>query len=101
MRKSGNMKHVINSTVDEEVFHSVMEHYQKWDEWKKSSSCFLSKKELLAVEYYQRYYAYRAAALELDVFVSDIQDDYGAVVVRALNKLENYFEYYQRWMNRT
>jgi hypothetical protein len=55
---------------------------------------------LLAIEYYQRYYSYKAAALELDIFVNEIPDDYVTVVLRALNKLESYFEYYQRWINR-
>jgi gamma-glutamylcyclotransferase (GGCT)/AIG2-like uncharacterized protein YtfP len=84
--------------VEEEVFQAILGLYLHWDDWKLSKACFLSRKEILVVEYYRKYYAYRSAAQELDIFVAQTSYAYNYKVIRALNKLENYYEYYERWL---
>jgi hypothetical protein len=84
--------------VEEEAFHAILNLYLHWDDWKLSKACFLSRKEILVIEYYSKYYAYKAAAKELDVFVEQTSHAYNSKVIRALHKLEIYYEYYERWL---
>jgi hypothetical protein len=88
------------STVDEETFLAIRALYDCWDEWKETKACFLSKKEILVMEFYETYFKYRSAALELDLFVEPVPEIYNPTAARALRKLEHYYEYYERWLER-
>ncbi len=94
---ANTMSPTFTPPLDEEAFHTILNQYQHWEEWKLSKACFLSKKEILVIEYYSKYYAYKAAAMELDVFVPQTSIAYNSKAIRALHKLEHYYEYYERW----
>jgi hypothetical protein len=92
------MKPFTIPTLDEETFQAIRGLYDCWDKWKETKACFLSQKEILVVEFYEKYFSYRMAALELDLFTELASEIYNPTAVRALRKLEHYFEYYQRWL---
>ena len=91
------MKAIFIPPIEEKVFHSILTPYVRWDEWKMSRFCFLSRKEVMVVDFYNNYFSKKGEKIEPDPALDGKSESYKRIIEKALHKLEMHFEYYERW----
>lgn len=65
-----------------------------WDEWKSTSACFLTEREIKSIESYREYQTHSILASELGVTPSRVS----AIYNKALRRLENNHHLYRHWI---
>ena len=91
------MKTTFIPPIEERVFQSILTPYVRWDEWKMSRFCFLTRKEVMVVDFYNNYFSNKKAKKEPDPSLAGKSESYKSIIEKALHKLEMHFEYYERW----
>lgn len=73
---------------------SVLKLYDLWDQWIDCSECFLSKREIDSILYYQNYASHEVFAFETGLSVNTVR----SLFKRTLNRLRYNHKYYRYWV---